>query len=265
MSPAITDWDEEVKPSSSRANRPPPRAAGCLIVAGLSIAIVIAMAVFGIQTKVGSDLVANYLKKQTGLDLTVGGAQLVIPLDIVLTDVQTKPSTTPLGSFKAREIQLGWRWGGETRIMLRGVRLELVKIADGWVPVPFAKLATLADVRDTLALFSDDPKLISLDVTDSSILWSSPDGERLASVDGLNVSMRPVLLGERSLRIFEVSSRSVFRTGGVKGRLLHRMWVTTSENPYLEVDYRGVWEGDEASVKDWWSIPPMVGKRGIGR
>jgi hypothetical protein len=265
MSPATTDWDEEVKTVKPHSNSPPPRAAGCLMISALSVAIVIAMAVFGIQTKVGSDLVASYLQKQTGLDLSIGGAQLVAPLDLVLTDVQTKPSTTPLGSFKAREIQMGYRWGGGVQLSFRGLRLELVKIADGWVPASFSKLATLTDVRDTVALFSEDPKLVSLDVTDSAVLWSSPDGERLSAVDGLSLSMRPVLLGERHLKIFEVSARSVFREGGVKGRLMRRMWVTAPENPYLEVDYRGVWEGDEASVKDWWAIPPTAGKRGTGK
>lgn len=265
MSPATTDWDEDVKPAKPCANRPPPKAAGCLMMLGLSAVFVMAMAVFGIQTKVGSDLVASYLKKQTGLDLTVGGAQLAAPFDLILTDVQTKPSTTPRGSFKAREIQMGWRWGGKMNLTLRGLRLELVRIADGWVPAAFSSLATLGDVRDTVALFAEDPKLVSLDVTDSAVLWSSPDGERLAAVDGLNVSMRPVLLGERYLKIFEVTARSVFRTGGVKGRLMRRMWVATPEDPYLEVDYRGVWEGDESGVKDWWSIPSGVGKRGTGK
>jgi len=264
MSPATADWDE-VKPAQAHVHRPPPRAAGCLVVSGLSAAIVIAMAVFGIQTKVGSDLIANYLKKQTGLDLSVGAAQWVAPLDIILTDVQTKPTTTPLGSFKAREIQMGWRWGGEMKLEVRGLRLELVKIAEGWVPASFSKLATLVDVRDTVALLSEDPKLVSLDVTDSAVLWSSPDGERLSAVDGLSLSMRPVLLGERHLKIFEVSARSVFREGGVKGRWMRRMWVTTSENPYLEVDYRGAWEGDDSNIKDWWSNPPGVGKRGTGK
>ena len=127
MSSATTDWDEDVKPVKPCANLPPPKAAGCLMMLGLSVVFVMAMAVFGIQTKVGSDLVASYLKKQTGLDLTVGGAQLAAPFDLILTDVQTKPSTTPRGSFKAREIQMGWRWGGKMHLTLRGLRLEFLE------------------------------------------------------------------------------------------------------------------------------------------
>lgn len=226
----------------------------------LTAAILMAMAVFGLQTKVGSDVVASYLKKQTGLDLSVGAAQLGGGRELILTDVQTKPSTTPLGSFKVREIQLGWRWNGEIRLTFRGLRLELVKIADGWVPAAFSKIATLKDVRETAALFVEDPDLVSLDVVDSSVVWSSPDGERLAAVDGLNLSMRPVLLGDRHIKIFDVSARNVFREGGVRGRLMHRMWVVTSEYSYLEVDYRGIWEGNESNVKDWWSVPPGAGK-----
>ncbi len=265
MSPGTTDWDEEVKPVKPQVNRPPPRAAGCMIMIVLSAAIIASMAVFGIQTKVGSDLVAGYLKNQTGLDLSVGGAQFAAPLDLVLTDVQTKPSTTPLGSFKAREIQLGWRWGGDLCLTFRGLRVELVKVAEGWVPVAFTNLAILADVRDTVALFPEEHRLVSLDIADSAVLWSSPDGERLAAVDGLRLSMRPVALGDRTLKIFDLSARSVFRAGGVKGRLMRRMWVATPENAYLEVEYRGVWEGDDASIKDWWSIPVGLGKRGAGQ
>lgn len=231
----------------------------------LSAAIMVAMVVFGIKTKVGADLVANVLRKQTGLDLSVGAVQVVAPLDLVLADVQTKPSTMPLGSFKAREIQIGWRWSGHWHLAIRGLRLELVKIADGWVPASFTRIATLADVRDTAALFAEDPELVSLDVTDSAVLWSSADGERLAAVDGLGLSMRPVKLGERSLKIFDLTARSVFRSGGVKGRLMRRMWVATVEQPYLEVEYRGVWEGADSSIRDWWSPPSVVGKQGIGK
>lgn len=265
MSPSTTEWDDDIQPAARRIHRPPPKMAGCLMMIALSTAIIIAMAVFGIQTKVGGDLVANFLKKQTGLDLSVGAAQLVAPMDLVLTDVQTKPSSTPLGSFKAREIQIGWRWGGHIHLVIRGLRLELVKIADGWVPASFGRIATLSDVRDTAALFAEDPKLVSLDVTDSAVLWCSADGERLAAVDGLGLSMRPVRLGERSLKIFDLSARSVFRTGGVKGRLMRRMWVSTVEHPYLQVEYRGVWEGDESDVRDWWSIPSMTVKQGTGK
>jgi len=74
-----------------------------------------------------------------------------------------------------------------------------------------------------------------------------------------------VLLGDRSVRLFDVSARNVFRAGGARGRLMHRMWVTTQENPYLEVEYRGVWEGDETGIKDWWSVPAVAGKKGTGK
>ncbi|MEI6564303.1 MAG: hypothetical protein WCO42_08390 [bacterium] len=265
MSPSTTDWDEEVKPVKPKPQPPAPSAVGCLIVASLSVALLFAMVVLGIQTRVGCELVANYLKKQTGLDLTVGGARLTAPLGLILVDVQTKPSTTPLGSFKAREIEVDFRWGGTMDLTLRGMRLELVKIADGWVPTPFVKLGALSDIRETAALFAEDPDVVSVDVTDSTILWSGPDGERLSSVDGLSLNMRPVRLGERRLKVFDVAARSVYRSGGVKGRIVQRLWISVPDNPYLEVEYRGIWEGDEAGAKDWWSTPPGTVKRGSGR
>lgn len=262
MTDPVPEWRDEG--AVSRGQKvPPPSATGCLVVMLLSVAIVIAAAVLGIQTRVGADLVANALRRQTGIDLAVGSASLAWPLDIVLCDVQTKPTTTPLGGLKAREIRLGLRWGGSLEVALRGIRLDLVQIASGWVPAPFEKIGSLADVRDTVALLGEGPRVAALDIRDSAIVWSGPDGERLASVDGLGVSMRPVDLGERRLRVMEVTARNVFRYGGVKGLGMRRLWLSTTDNPYLEVEYRGTWEGLDSSLKDWWSAPTNTGKRGM--
>ena len=148
-------------------------------------------------------------------------------------------------------------------LMVRGARLDVMKTADGWVPAAFRRLASLEDVRDTASLFAEDPRLVGLDIRDSGIIWNGPDGERLAAVEGLGVGMRPVTLGERRLKLFEVTARTVRRANGGSGRTLLRLWVSVPENPYLEVEYRGAWDRDEAGLKDWWSTPPGVMKRGL--
>ena len=260
----IPEWEDEIKKATPKSKSPPGSAAGCLIMSALSVAIVIATVVLGIQTKGGCELVAGYLKRQTGLDLTVGGANLTWPMVLTLTDVQTQPSTTPLGGFKAREIRMGVRWDGMLDLFLLGASLDVVKTADGWAPTAFEKIASLSDVRDTTRLFDDDPRLVSLDVRDSAIFWDGSDGERLAAAEGLGISMRPVALGDRKVRLFDVTARTVRRISGLKGRAIERMWISAAENPYLEVEYRGAWEGDVKGGVDWWATPPSIVKRGAG-
>jgi hypothetical protein len=261
---SIPEWEEAPQPIVKvKAKKGPSSAAGCLIMTGLSLAIIVATVVLGIQTRAGCEVVADYLERQTGLDLAVGGASFTAPTELCLTDVQTKPSTTPLGSFKAREIRLALGWGGTLEMSLAGAKLEVVKTADGWVPAAFGRLASLTDVRDTAALFADDPRLVKLDVKDSSMIWNGPDGERLSVIEGLGVGMRPVKMGGRALKLFEVTARTVRRGEGVKGRSVQRLWVSTVESPYMEVDYRGSWEGDTVGIRDWWSSPPVTVKRGV--
>ncbi|MEI6515450.1 MAG: hypothetical protein WCO77_05700 [bacterium] len=262
MSPSIPEWEEEVKAPKVKHKAPPHGPAGCLVMICLSATVIIATVVLGVQTRSGCELVANYLKSQTGIDLTVGGARFTGITEMTLTDVQTKPTTTPLGSFKVREMRIRLGLDGTLELALAGARLDVVKTADGWAPALFNKIASLDDVRETASLFSSEPGLVSLDVRDSGIIWNGPDGERLAAIEGMGISMRPVAMGLRRLMLIEVMARSVSRQGGVKGRLLQRLWVSVPENPYLEVEYRGSWEGDDAGAKDWWTPPPSTVKRG---
>ena len=261
MTPPASEWDE-VPPAAKPKAGPPPTTMGCLIVILLSGVIVMAALLFGIQTRVGCDLVADMLRRQTGLDLAVGGVSLAWPAELYLTDVQTKPSTTPLGLFKAREVRIGWRWGGGIDLALSGVRLEVMKIADGWVPVPFARLGALSDVRDTAALIGDHSPLASLDVHDSVLVWNGPDGERLMAADGVGIAVKPLKLGDRQLLVFEVTARRVHRAEGVKGFGIRRLWLSGSMNPYMEVDYSGTWEGDDKALRDWWST--LSGRKNRG-
>jgi hypothetical protein len=263
MTSPIPEWEDPRAAGRSKAGTSPHTGIGCLAMVLLCAAVVLAALVLGVQTRIGCEVVADSIRKQTGLDLAVGGASLAWPADLYLTDVQTKPSTTPLGSFKAREIRIGWRRGGRLDVLVSGARLEVMKIADGWVPAPFARLGELGDVRETAALVGDGVPLAALDIRDSSVVWNGPDGERQASVEGLGFSMRPVTLGERSYLVFEVSARMVRRTGGGKGLNVRRLWMSGKGNPYLEVEYDGMWEGAESALKDWWSTPSGMVKRGM--
>lgn len=263
MTPPVPEW-ENVPPAVKPKVAPPPTTMGCMVVLLLCAVIVLAALVFGIQSRVGCDLVADMLRRQTGLDLAVGGVSLAWPADIYLTDVQTKPSTTPFGLFKAREVRIGWRWGDGIALVVSGARLEVMKIADGWVPAPFARLGALSDIRDTVTLIGDHPPLSSLDVRDSVLVWNGPDGDRMMSAEGFGLSMKPIVLGDRRLLAFEVTARRVYRAGGIKGMDVRRLWLSGDLNPYMEVIYNGIWEGEERTTRDWWSPLPGRRNRGVG-
>lgn len=264
MSTPVPEWDDVEKVPPGRSKPPPPRAIGCLIVVLMSVAIVWALVAFGIQTRIGCDLVANLIHRQTGCDVTVGGASLAWPADLVLTDVQTQPTSTPLGSFKTRELRVGWRWGGLVEVSLSGMRMELMKIASGWVPRPLAAIGALEDVRQTFPLIEAEPLLASLEIRDGGIVWNGPDGERIAGADGVGLSVRPVEVGDRRMVVFEVSARAVHRPGGIKGIGVRRLWLASHDAPYREVEYEGIWDGDDIAIHDWWSEPAGVVKRGSG-
>lgn len=263
MTAPVPDWEEPVPATKPKPKTPPPTAMGCLIVSLLCMAILAASITLGIQTRVGCDLVADFLRRHTGLDVTVGGASVAVPLGLYLVDVQTKPSTTPLGSFKAREVRIGWNGDGLVDLSVRGARLEVMKIADGWVPAPFARVGALTDVRETAELVGERLPLSSLDVRDSAVIWSGPDGERVMSAEGLGLSIRPVSISDRRLVIFEVTARTVRRAGAVKGLNVRRLWLSSTLNPYMEVDYSGLWDGDDIAIRDWWSTPPGKATRGM--
>ena len=263
MTAPIPEWNDNVTPAESGRNVPPPATLGCLVVSALFVAILFAAVTLGVQTKVGCDLLASALKRQTGLDVTVESASVEWPLGICLTDVQTKPSTTPFGSFKAREIRIGLRTGGGVEISLRGARLELMKLADGWVPEVFSKVGALNDVRDTAVLFGDDPRVMAVDVRDSGIVWNGPDGERMSSAEGVGISIRPVMMNDQRMTVFEVAARIVRRANGMKGLGIRRLWLSSRDTPYLEVEYQGLWDGADNGTADWWTVPPGAMKRGM--
>ena len=221
----------------------------------LLLALLLAGLALLIKTRRGCEMISSYLHSQTGLALTIGEARLSLPCDLVLNNVAIKPEQALEGDFRAREIRLGWRRRGAVLLEVTGAQLDLVQVADGWMPEAFSRIAELRDVRETAALFADAPKRVKVQIRDSSIFWRGADREMKSFVQGLNfwsgVSETPTVM----LRVYEVGAVAVRREGRVDGRAIQRTWVSMDGVPCVEVRAKGVWDGDVRRVKDWWSIP----------
>lgn len=247
------EFDDTLEPP--RRRRRGSRRMGVLTALMVVAVAAAATVIVGLQTEGGCALLADYFKQQTGLEVRIGGAHLALPLDLVMKEVELKPEAARAGVFKAREIRVGWRWGASLPVRLEGVHLEFRRTADGWSPSAFEKLAALDDVRRTEALLREEPRGLRMDVTDSTLLWRAADGEVTASAQGLNVTVTPLSARGRFFRLIEVTAAKVKREGGASGMTVRRAWLAGAEPPYLELEYRGVWEGDGGRTQDWWSTP----------
>ena len=241
-----------------------PSVFGFVAIIAVSMAVILTAATVVVRTVAGREWIARTLQKKTGLDLEIGGAHIGLPFDLVLEGVRARV-VEGYGGFSAREIRLGMQLDGEMQLEVTGAELNAVKTADGWLPARFERIAALDDVSDTAALFEDAPRRLHLEVRDSAIVRTTGDGEQIASVTGLSLSVVPIDVPGRTLRWYEFSARAVKRTGGAVGRNVRRLWISDRENPYLEVVYHAVWEGGTGVVKDWWSTPLVVGSKGAVR
>ena len=236
---------------------------GVLCTVLLILAILIVAAVFAIQTRGGCDLLSDYLRERTGLNLAIGGARFALPYDLVLENVRTREEGGAGGSFTSREVRLEWRPGIVPILKIRGAQLGLVAAESGvWSPASLEPLAEVRDVRQTAALLGGLPNVI-LDVRDSAISWTER-GTNTAAIEGVTLCVTPVRLPGRLWRLFELQAARVVRAGGGTGRSVHRTWISTEENGYLELLYRGLWDEAPPAAPDWWSVPePLKPANGV--
>lgn len=219
--------------------------------AAIAVILVVAL-VLGVRTKGAAELIADYLRDRTGLDVKVGRARLALPADLVLENVGSREAAPGNGEFAAEEVRLRWQPDGATTVRARGVRLSLVRTMEGeWKPDPFAALGALTNVAQTAALFDEIPG-VALDVRDGAIYWTT-EATNTTSVEGLTLRVTPVRVEGRLLRVFDLQASRVTRAGGIRGRAVRRSWIGAEENPYLELTYRGIWDETEPAGRDWWS------------
>lgn len=239
--------------------RPPRRrraAIGCLPLLLLALVILLVTVAVGVKTPRGCELIADWLQSRTGLGLTIAEGRLGLPFDLVLHDVAIRREQAPEGDFRAKEIRLGWR-PGRYRLEVSGMRLDLVRVADGWQPEVFGRVAELRDVRETADLFADTPAGLEVKVRDGAIFWHTGAGGTRSFVQGLHFWSGAMETPKGRARWYDLDALVVRREDGVDGRSVQRTWVSLQGVPYAEILYRGVWEGDIRRVKDWWSSPEV--------
>ena len=229
---------------------------GCLtLLLVLSFIVLVALAM-AVRTQGACGLMADYLHDRLGLDVRIGGARIGLPYDLVLENVQTKTNEAGAGALTCREARVGIGFDGSLQVGIRGADLRLVRGArNEWQPEPFDRLGPLRDVRSVAALFDELPRRLALDVRDSAIRWVDPTTAKTTSVEGLSLRVTPIALSDRTLRFYELGARHVVRASGSDGRSIRRVWLSARENPYLEVQYRAIWDGEGAADADFWSRP----------
>lgn len=227
---------------------------GCLTVLLVLVGVVLAGIVVAVKTPTGCERIASFLESRTGLGLKIAEGRLSLPCDLVLCNVAIKPEQAPEGNFRAREVRLGWRPGG-LRLEVVGMELELVRAADGWLPEAFSRVAALRDVRETAGLFDDAPERITVALRDSSIYWRGGEGNAQTFVQGMRFWSGTLDTPSGLLRAYELDAPVVRRADRLDGQSVHRRWVSTPDAPYVELWYKGIWNGDIRRVKDWWSSP----------
>ncbi len=235
--------------------------AGCLVTVVIIAAILLAAIAFALRTRGGSELIADYLRDRTGLDVTLGKARLALPCDLVLEGLRTRGGGATNGDLSVREVRLQWQIDGSPVVKILGAELTLVKSGtDGWMPESFAEVGALSDVLQTPGFFIEAPRL-TLDVRDSTIRWMA--GTNTWGVQGLGFRSLPVRVGGQVWRYFEVQAGQVNRAGGTTGRAVRREWISAPEKGYLELAYRGVWDEAGPAGRDWWSSPPANAAMGV--
>ena len=85
----------------------------------------------------------------------------------------------------------------------------------------------------------------------------------MAAWEGLNWRATPVDLPLRALWHFDLTASHVRRPGGGEGRGVHREWMWAGSNRYVEVEYRGAWDGQRPSGGDFWSRPQETQKEAL--
>lgn len=239
--------------------RPPRRKGlglGCVTLTLLLAGILLVVVAVAVKTPGGCEAIANYLRVRTGLALTISEGRLSLPCDLVLQNVAIRPEQAPEGDFRAREIRLGWRPGGSV-LEITGMRLELVRVADGWQPEVFGRVAGLRDVRETAELFADAPSGIEVRLRDAAIFWQTGGGGTISFVQGLHFWSGVLDTPRGALRLYDLDALVVRREDGVDGKSIQRTWVSLQGVPYVELVYRGIWDGNIRRVKDWWSDPEV--------
>lgn len=228
---------------------------GCFGTLVLIVLILLVALVFAVRTHGALELMSDYLRNRTGLDVTIGSARIGLPCDLILEDVNSV--TNGGGRLRVAEVRMGLRWTGSMPVRIRGADVEFQRTPAGrWEPETFERVAALSDVRETARIFNGMPRRMVVEVRDSRVSWKSTNGVETASAQGVHFTAACLDTAWDTLLYCNLFASDVTRPGGGRGRAIRRIWVCSDRNPYAELEYSGSWENGEGAAADWWSRPP---------
>lgn len=239
-------------PVSRRRSR--RSAIGCFGTIVLIVLILLVALVFAVRTRGARELMSDYLRNRTGLDVVIGAARIGLPYDLVLENIGSR--TNRGGRIRVAEVRMGVRWNGTMPVRIRGADIEFQRTPAGaWEPDTFERIAALSDVRETAQIFNGMPRRMTVDVRDSRVTWTDAGGTETASIQGLNFRAACIETSGDTLLYCKLFAADVRRPTGGRGKALHRIWIIADRNPYVEVDYSASWDAAEGDAADWWSRP----------
>ena len=138
---------------------------------------------------------------------------------------------------------------------------EVTLVDDGilWQPAFLHNIGRLRDVREVYGVVTNMAPQMVVEVVGGVLRANDRQGQVLTEMAGVDFYAQPISLPDRELYYLRLDARMVRRTGGARGQDVRREWMSTAANGYIELMYRGVWEGAEKR-RDLWSraeMPPL--------
>jgi hypothetical protein len=209
-----------------------------------------------VRTEGGRSFVEERLEKWLGLELTIQGASLGLPCDLVVEHLESRDFGFPGGpGFRAEELRLGLRPSSRLRVSAYRCALNLARRPDGsWAPGCFSKLGdlpgrTVAELSRLTAGFRDG---VALDVSEGAVTWFDADGVQGVEARGIVFRLAPAAVPGRRMHHYYLAVRNVVGAEAVQGHDVEREWLASDMHEYLELygESRGLppsgaafWEG----------------------
>lgn len=196
----------------------------------------------------------DYLGDRTGVEWQVGRMRVQWPCDIVCEDVAMRGvQGGGKGAVTVKLLRLGWRGGQLSRVTIELPEITLVDDGVVWQPAFLHGVGKLRDVREVAGLIEELAPGIDLEISGGVLRQTDKAGAILSEMAGVDFVCGPVHVPNRTMRYYCLDARMVLRPGG-GGQNVRREWISTELSNYIELEYRGQWQGDE-SRRDFWSKP----------
>lgn len=197
----------------------------------------------------------DYIGDRTGAEWQVGRMRVQWPCDIVCEDVAMRGvQGGRKGAITIKALRMGWRNGQLRRVTVELPEITLVEDGVVWQPSFLHGVGKLRDIWEVAGLIEELAPGIELEISGGVLRFTDKTGATLSEMAGVDFVSGPVNIPDRAMRYYRLDARMVLRPGGGRGQNVHREWISTPLSGYVELEYRGQWQGDE-NRRDVWSRP----------